>query len=432
MGRKKKYETFRNYLKAFYLVRGMLREQWLSREQIESLQNKKLQKLVMHAYEKVSYYRKLLDQTGIRPEMIKTVRDLPKIPVTSREDIRKIDPMDITSQGVDISACYIKMTSGSSGIPLTTLWDDHALCVYYSTCVRSHHVLNCRLTDKFLCIGPTYYPCDLLPQRLGICAVKLMSPFSGPDEHIKFINSYQPDIIFCYPSVLKSLIHFVKKNTAIKIYSPRLITTSGEFLDDQTRAEAGELFGSAPAQFYGSWEIGRIGNECIYRNGIHLNEDIIIPEFIPAGAVNGQKCYRIILTNLYNYIMPFIRYDQGDLVQPIYEDCICGRKFLRIKMLDSRVSDVISLPNGTCISALHLAGMLFNLPGVSQFRIVQEAVDRLVIKVVPMEGFSASIAKGVLKKVDSLLPGIHAVMEEVHAIERDQSGKFRHFQSMLI
>lgn len=431
MNWKKKHETVKNYLQAFQLVRRMLKEQWLSREQIEALQNIRLQKLIKHAYEKVPYYRRLFERAGITPEAIKTVKDLPKIPITSKADIRTLNPQDIISSDTEPARCYVKTTSGSIGIPLATFWDDYALTVYYSVCVRSHHLLNCKLMDKFLCIGPTYYPYNLLPQKLGICKVKMASPFSGPEEHIRLINSYRPDVLFCYPSVLKSLINFVRGKSHVKIYSPRLVTTSSEFLDAQTRAAAGLLLGSTPVQFYGSWEIGRIGNECVYRDGIHLNEDVIIPEFIPVYDGNSRKYHRIILTSLYNYAMPFIRYDQGDLVLPIHGDCDCGREFVRVKISDARAGDILYLPDGTTVSALHLTGIIFDLPGVNQFKIIQEAVNRLVIQIVKNEKYSDDAMGIAVKKIESLIPGIRTELSIVHHIDSDPSGKFRQFHSKI-
>lgn len=182
---------------------------------------------------------------------------------------------------------------------------------------------------------------------------------------------------------------------------------------------------------YGSFEMGLIGSNCKYRDGIHLNEDMLIPEFIPAETVNKTTCYKIVLTSLTNFMMPFIRYEQDDLVQPLYEKCRCGRSFIRIKILDSRASDVIQLPDGSTVSALRFTGVIHALPGIHQFKIIQEAIDRLVIKVIKTERYSEEAAKAVLRRIDSLLPGMQTVLETVHEIERDPSGKLRQFQSKL-
>lgn len=408
----------------------MLKEQWLSAEQLRTLQNRRLQSIVSHVYDKVPYYRRLLDREGIKPDTVLAVGDLQKIPITTKADLRNLSVEEITSRDADLRQCYRKNTSGSTGIPMTVFWDNYFLMVFYSTCVRTHRALRSGFTDKFMCIGPNFYPENLLIQRLGLCRVKTFSPFLGPQEHLRLINSYRPDVLFCYPSVISSLTRFVNNGWHEKVHSPRLVVTSSELLDNQTRASAAELFGSVPAQFYGSCEVGRIGSECSHRDGIHIHEDLFVPEFLPAGEMNGQQYYRLVLTCLYNYTMPFLRYDQGDLVSIIPEACKCGRSFVRIQMLTARLIDTLSLPDGTIISALHLTGIIQDMPGINQFKIIQKSPEQLVIQIIKGDGYSESAADDVLKQIRSLLPGVRPLIEIVNVIERDPSGKCRPFQSM--
>lgn len=207
--------TVKNYVKAFWLLRKMLKNQWLSREQVETIQNSKLQKLVSHAYNKVPYYYRLFNKAGIRPEEIKTVRDLQKIPVTTKVNLRALQPQDVMAGNIDLKHYHTRKTSGSSGVPLTVFHNDYILMLAYCLLVRAHYFFNCRITDKILCIGPTYYPVNLLPQRFGIFKVKTLEPFVGAEEYIKVMNSYRPDILVCYPSVLKSLLRYVKNSKKV-------------------------------------------------------------------------------------------------------------------------------------------------------------------------------------------------------------------------
>jgi phenylacetate-CoA ligase len=425
-----RYETVRNYLRILSELKGIIKNGQLDAAQLENIRNGRVCRLVKHAYEKVPYYRKLFDKADVKPEEILTAKDLERVPVTTKDHIRGLPVHEITSSGVDLNRCQVKKTSGSTGVPLTLFRDDQAVLTFYCLNVRALIFAGARFTDRILAIGPTFYPEKIVLQRLGIGKVKTVSPFEDPAEIVRHINLYRPDILHCYPSVFKSIIAFlIGKNE--EIYRPRILISSAESLDSQTRERIIKYLGSKPFQFYGSVEIGRIGSECFYRDGIHIYTDFVIPEFIPAGIQSGSPVYRIILTNLNNLAAPIIRYEQGDLVQMVDEPCPCGRKFLKITILDSRGSDVILLPGGNTVSALYLTSIILKLPGIAQFKIVQETIDRIVIKVITKEGYSEGGAGEACRAMDSALPGARTSFEIVPHIERDPSGKLRQFQSEI-
>jgi phenylacetate-CoA ligase len=425
------YETVGNYLNGIRLLRRLFRDQWLPRERIEEVQNIKLQKLLRHTYQNVPYYRRLMDRVRVKPEEIVTGKDLERIPITTKNDLRGMPVQDITASGSDLNSCWPRATSGSTGVPLTVYRDNYSTLTFFGLNVRALRSVGARPTDKILSMGPTYYPTDLFIQNLNIGRVKMISPLKKPGELVDEMNSYKPDILHCYPSVLKSIISYLKK-TGKKVSRPRIIVCIAEFLDVRTRSDAVEYFGCRPFQLYGSVEIGRVGAECSQGNGIHIYSDFVIPEFIPSERVNDLAGYRLILTSLSNFTMPFIRYDQGDLVRVQDEPCACGRSFTKIEILDSRDSDVLCLPNGDMVSALHLTGIIYNLPGIYQFKIVQEAVNRIVIKIIRTAEYSEQLSEEAVRRIEALLPGVHTILEIVTEIEREKSGKLRQFQSCVM
>jgi len=104
----------------FHLLK-IWRNQWLTKQELEELQQRKLQKIIKHAYEKVTYYHRLFDSVGIRPEDIRSKKDLQCIPVTSREQIQRLPTDEIVAKGVRPGDCYGVRTSGSTGIPLDVI-----------------------------------------------------------------------------------------------------------------------------------------------------------------------------------------------------------------------------------------------------------------------------------------------------------------------
>jgi phenylacetate-CoA ligase len=411
-------------------MRSILKGQWLDSGKLERLQMRRLQEIIHHAYQKVPYYRNLFHQSHLKPGDIKTKKDLQKIPITSKTDLRLLPVSEITDSSSDLSRSRVSTTSGSTGIPFTIYKNYPTYITASCLDFRGLHFAGYRFTDRLVAIGPSYYPTNLFFQKIGIGRTVILSPFTEPAEIVRIINSCKPDVLHCYPSVFKSITAYIRDKD-VAIHAPRVLISSAEYLDSQLSDEIMECFGSRPVQLYGSWEIGRIGNECINRDGIHLNTDLIIPEFIPVDTVNDEPVYRIILTSLYSLTMPFIRYDQGDLVQIMREPCSCGRVFPKVRIFASRACDVIRLPNGNMVSALYVTSRILPLPGIEQFKIIQESIDRLVVKIVERENYSEEITRKAFREIDSLLPGIRTDVEIVRHIEREPSGKFRQFQSHL-
>ena len=408
----------------------MLGRQMMPRRRLLALQEAKLRRLIRSAYRNVPYYRDLLTKSGLKPDDIRTLDDLSRIPISTKADLARLPPDTLIARETDRRGCLPITTSGSTGEPLTILWDDSALLTFYGTSARAHRILGGRLRDRILSIGPQYYPDNLLIQRLGIGRVRLVSPFKTAAELLRLHNDYRPDILLCYPSVLKCLSHACQSQR-IKAHKPRLLLTSGEFLDDHTAERAESFFGKRPFQFYGSWEMGRIANQCQSGEGLHINEDICIAEFLPVDPGMAGDCHRLILTNLYNFTMPFIRYDQGDLVGILQDSCPCGQTFQRIKLLEARASEVIHLPDGSKVSALRFTGLIFGLPGVSQFKYVQERLDSLLVQIVETEDYSHTAVLKLVSKIQGFLPGVAIRVETVSRITPNPAGKIVQFESRV-
>ncbi|MBC2717010.1 MAG: phenylacetate--CoA ligase family protein [Desulfobacteraceae bacterium] len=428
--RKNKHETLSNYAGLLWNFKKRLHDQWLSQHDLKALQNAKIQQLICHTYENVPYYRNIFQREGITPKDILTVDDLPKIPVSTKADIRELTSEQIISHHANLNNCHTQTTSGSSGIPLKIYWDNHAINTFYSTSARAHQMLSTSILDTILSIGPTYYPSGTMIQKLGICRIEIFSPFNSLSAQVEKINDYKPDILLCYPSVLKSLHHYIQTN-GYSVHQPRMVIISGEFLDDKTSMDAKDIFGSRPFQFYGAWEMGRIGNTCRHNNGLHLNEDVIIPEFIPADQQYGEKAYWLVLTNLHNYTMPFIRYQVGDIVRLIDEPCDCNRNFRRINMLDARGSDIVHLPDGNKVSSLYLNAIISKFSTVSQFKFIQKSRDRLCVLLVDSREISKDLMSEAIAEIDDVLPGITTEIQQVEYIAPGPNGKFICFESAL-
>lgn len=423
----------RSYSRAVASLASICRAPRLSRDHLRALQSQRLRAIVRHACRRVPHIQRRFGEAGIDPRAVRSMDDLRSLPIINKADLVQHEATEITAAGVDLGRCLAPTTSGSTGVPLTVYWDWPAAVIFLAVSARAHHLFGCRLRDRFLSVGLRSYPDDLLLQRLGLARVKRLPVSAGPEQIFAVLNRLKPDVLATFPSVLKSLLHAVPPVTPG--HRPRIIVTSGEYLEDQTSAATEALLGSRPFQLYASWEMGRIGNQCQEGCGIHINEDLFIAELLPAAKIHGPDCRRLILTNLFNRVMPFIRYDQGDLVQIVPGPCPCGSPFQRIKILHARQSDVIRLPDGGVISVLNVAGILVEIPALRQFKCIQESATRLTLEIVFDPALTGASEARVIQQIVTRMQAVHRGMicrvNRVRHIDPDPSGKTMRFESRI-
>ena len=151
----------------YHLFR-LLKNQWLTKRELEQLQQRKLQRILKHAYDRVNYYHQLFDSVGIRPEDIRSKRDLRYIPVTSRTRIQSLPINEIIAQGVKLSNCHRIITSGSTGIPLEVIKSEKEYQLSNLVMMRSFLANGYRLTDKQVVVITPRHPHRYWFQYLGL------------------------------------------------------------------------------------------------------------------------------------------------------------------------------------------------------------------------------------------------------------------------
>lgn len=422
-------DTIGTYVRGIWALARSGRAPRLRAEKLTYLRERRLRAMVAHAYANVPYYRRLLDDTGVRPEEIRTEEDLTRLPITEKKDLRQLPVGDVVARGTEIARCLRPRSSGTSGVPLAVYRDVAGACIFYALTARALKMAGARIADTLMVIGPGYYPQGLLLQRLGVGRVTNLSPLQHPATLLDAIDAARPEILHAYASVLKSLLGYLR--TAKRVpHRPRVIISSADYLDEGTRLECREVLGVAPVQMYGAVETGRVGCECSLRDGLHLFTDFVVPELLPLDGEGTPRVHRVVLTDLTNRVMPFIRYDQGDLAEVVEGPCECGSVFPRIRLLYARSSDVVRLLDGDTMSALRLGGPLWDVPGLDVFKIVQDPSLRLVVKAVMKEGSDNAALRAAVAGVAALVPALRVDLELVDAIPANPSGKFTHFQSM--
>jgi phenylacetate-CoA ligase len=395
----------------------------------------KLKKILNHAYSNVSFYHRKFVGAGIKPDDIKTLHDLVKIPVTTKSEIRDTPIEEVMPRNFNIGRAKKNTTSGSTGIPLTTYMDERAFKFYSAVWLAVLLESGLRLRDKRAIIeDPRNFP----PRRswheyFALLRERHISIFENVEKQLKVLREFNPQIIEGYPSSLKILADASRKQNWP--LTPRLLFTLGETLDKADRNMITSVFNADLLDFYGSSEFSLVAFECFEHSGYHVNADCLITELLRDGEqVSFGERGEITCTSLVNYATPLIRYLHGDIGVLSEEQCSCGKKLPLLKKIEGREDDFLLATNGRIISPEIFFPYPFqNFEGIRQFKVVQEENDRLRIQLV-IDGISVpkTVLSNAEKEIHRVFGGSMKVdFEFVSEIARDPSGKIKKIVSKI-
>jgi phenylacetate-CoA ligase len=369
------------------LVR-LLRNRRLSSDALRSLQDLKLRKLAAHVWERVPYYRSLFQSAGLSPGDIRTVDDLKKIPVTSKEDLRNAGLERTIAEGISPASCRTMCTNGSTGKPFTVYLTARELRTRQSIEFRTLFSVGFRPADRLSVLGPEHPHTARFHQRLGLFRSENISVLVPVEEQLRRLARMRPTLFWGYPTVLQALLHHADDRLGSEFH-PRILITSGQGLDEVLKESLCSVWNDIGLfDFYGSVEFGRIAYECPAHKGLHINADHVILELaedtVPAEAgENGNA----VITALNAYAMPFIRYRLGDVVERIGTKCPCGSSFPLIGHVKGREDEMVQLPSGKLLSSFGLQCVLRHFNGIDQFRFIQRGPGSLTLQLAVRESF---------------------------------------------
>lgn len=377
-------------------LREFEQSQWWPREKVLELQNQRLRELVRHAYDNVPYYHRMFDERGLKPNEIETSDDLVKLPLLTKQIIRaNFDEM--MSRGFPEKERVKLSTGGSTGEPLafcSTRYDHISLS--FAARQRAYSGIGFELGDKCarLMATPAYQstkerlwqtPISFFRRDLFI-DIKDMTKANMP-VLARRLEHFRPQFITGYPSAIYELARFIQMEGRLRL-KPKVIVAGAEQLYDYQRGIFREVFDCDTFECYGSQEQHLIAFECRQHSGYHVVSENVVVEIVgnegkivPAGDEG-----RMLITNLHNYAMPFLRYEIGDIGVNSERACPCGRGLPLLSGLKGRTTDSISTKSRGTIPSISLPWSFLAGWGVEQFQIVQDAYDKVVVKVVLRTG----------------------------------------------
>lgn len=400
-------------------------------------QNERLKEIVGYAYENVPFCHRKFGEAGIRPSDIRTVEDLKKLPLTSKDEIRN-NSDSVLSKKYDVSELQIHRTSGSTGQPLhfyvSAVEDEYRKARH----LRANAVCGQKLRDRYVTIThPLYFSQTTRLQRLlGLYAPMPVSVFDDVERQVLTIEKLKPDIIDGYASSLLLLAKRVEEK-GVKTFRPRFLISGADLIDKHSRRYVERVFNVPFYDQYACAELERIAWQCEERAEYHIDADSIILECVDADGekVAPGETGEIVCTSLFNHAMPFIRYRVGDVGQVSEEDnCPCGRTFPLIKIMEGRKDAVILLPDGRAMSSFAIIAAMYQLrfySEIEQFRVVQkkDSLFSFLIKLkedrVNQESAERELVELFRRILDVKGDELSFEVNFVDSIPLDESGKFR-------
>jgi len=361
----------------------------LKASSLEEIQLIKLKLIVKHAYENVPFYHRQLKNVGIKPNDIKSIADLHKLPLTTKKQIQLTPIQDALAKNYNSKNYIIRTTSGSTGLNLTILVDKSTLNLEEAIWARALHNNGVRLRDKIAIItDPRHFSKNVLLEQLRIQRKKHISIFDNVEKQLATLKDFKPDVIRSYVSPIVLLAEVLKNET--KDFEPRLIFTCAENLDEKNRQLISSGFnGSEVFDNYACSEFGLLAWECRLHEGYHINADALMMEFLKDGEeVASGESGEIVCTNLSNHAMPLIRYKLGDVGTKGEEQCSCGVTLPLMKVIEGRIDDFLRTLDGRLISPTIFFPYPFeSMKRIRQFRVIQEKRNKLKIQLVAKDNY---------------------------------------------
>lgn len=323
----------------------------MSREQIETLQLERLQATVKHCMNS-TFYKKRFEEAELKPEDIKTLDDLRKIPFTTKQDLRETYPFGMAS--VPLRKCVrLHSSSGTTGNPTVILHTQKDIDEWANAVARCLWMVGLRPDDVFqnssgygMFTGGLGFQYGA--ERLG--ALTIPAAAGNSLRQIKFIKDFGTTAIHAVPSYVTRLYEVMqsegvdpRRDTKLKV-----LAIGAEPHSEEQRKRIENMLGVKAYNSFGMSEMcgPGVGFECKEQNGLHFWEDYYIVEIVDPVTlepVPDGEIGELVLTTLNREAMPLLRYRTRDLTRVLGRTCPCGRNHVRLDRMRGRSDDMMVL-----------------------------------------------------------------------------------------
>ncbi len=413
-------------------VDELARSERFSAAELGALQDDKLRRLVRHAYDHVPFYRARMKARGLDPSAIRGRADLAKLELTSKDDLRRELYFGALSDDHDKSQVSKITTSGSTGEPFVCYADRAQLEFRWAATLRAQEWTGYRFGDPTVrlwhqTIGLSRLQAArerldaLLSNRHFVPVFELSD--ARVEETLRLIERVEPALVDGYAEALDFIAHRAGP-LAGKVGA---VMSSAQTLPEASRRAIERAFGCAVFDKYGSREFSGIAYECAEHAGHHVVAEGYIVEILREGRpARPGETGEVVITDLNNHCMPFIRYRIGDLARALPDEpCACGRASPRIGEIEGRVQSIIQGEGGRYLPGTFFAHYFKDLAhAVRRYRVVQREPGAIVVSLVPGGRFTAATKDEIVEALRARLGrGMRIAIEMVPDVAMVASGK---------
>lgn len=425
----------KRYMGPFWHRRRWLnRTQWLDRSSLEAVQRTLLNKLLKHCYKTVPFYRERMDDLKIsveRPLPLEIVREFP---VLTKADILSAKDT-LISRKYPRWSLHTAYTGGSTGPRLPLRRDFVSIGNEHAFVRRQFDWAGIRMSEPCAYLtwrsvadpnDPSQKPYAYAPLMKELILSTFHLSAAMVDDYLAAMRERHVQAIVGYPSAVYEIAKVLTSQG--RTFPLRAAMTSSETLGPEQRQTIEEAFVCPVYDYYGSAERVCYIHTC-EKGSYHIVPEYGLTELIPCEAPNDDCC-RLIATGFWNYAMPLIRYDTGDLVRVSRSECSCGRAFEVVDSIAGRACQTIQTSGGRVIGLTAMARLLKNvliclarLPVVDS-RFILDDGNTIAFEYIPKQQFTEEDGKQIQTIMARELPDdLNVVIRKVNTFDRTASGK---------
>ena len=355
-----------------------------SREQLDKLQLERLQKTVKHVYDNVSLYRERMDAAGIKPEDVKSLDDITRLPFTSKQDLRDTYPYGMFAVPMD-DVVRLHASSGTTGKQIVVGYTQNDLDIWNEICARALVAAGGTKSDKV----HVSYGYGLFTGGLGLHggASKLGAtciPVSSGNtaRQITILQDFKSDILCCTPSYAMYIGEEIEKmGIDPNTLSLRAGIFGAEPWTEEMRRQIEQKLAIKAYDIYGLTEImgPGVAYECEAQNGMHVNEDHFIIEIIDPETgkhmPDGEQG-EIVFSCITKEAFPLLRFRTKDIGVITHEKCACGRTFVRMSKPRGRTDDMLII-RGVNVFPSQIETVVLRMGYAPNYQLIVDRVNNL-------------------------------------------------------
>ena len=411
--------------------------QWLAPQVIERIQRDKLRTLLTHANQHVPYYRELFEKIGFDPRDLQSRSDMEAIPVLTKDIIRERydDLVAPAYRGLNLK----KGTSGSTGTPLKFEYSHESYAWREAMRIRGYRWAGYRLGS------PTFYywaQVHALPEGAKGMKIRLDRALKREtfidsmkqDEAsmraaVDLLRRSNPTTIVCYTQSCAQWARFIL-DRGLRDWDDIPVICGAEAVLPADRAAIAKAFGPEIFETYGSRETMLMAAECPAHDGMHLSEENLLLEIVRNGKPLPEgETGEVVVTDLHNFGMPFIRYANGDMASMdpprAARLCACGRGLRKLERVDGRRADTLHDAQGTPIPGIvfHVLFSDSRQEVIKQFQAVQHKSGDITFRAVRGQDWNEEAFAKIMDRFRQYLRGVPLKIELCESIPAAANGK---------